>query len=347
MKLASLRNGTRDGELAFVSRDLSKAVRASGVIAGLRTLQQFLDDWDAFALAAERICAELNEAAERAPVRLPVFDFDPIRAMAPLPRAYQWADASAYLNHVALARKARGAEVPASFAVDPLMYQGGSDALLGAAEPIQVAEESWGIDLEGEIAVILGDVPMSVSATDALQHVRLLVLVNDVSLRNLVPAEIAKGFGFFHAKPSSAFSPVAVTPDELGDAWRDGKLHLPLRAFVNGRPLGTPNAGKDMTFSFGQLIAHAAKTRRLAAGTILGSGTVSNMGEGGGPGRPVEQGGAGYTCIAEVRVVEALLEGKPRTPFLKFGDRVRIEMLDERGNSIFGAIDQQVVRARH
>jgi fumarylacetoacetate (FAA) hydrolase len=344
MKLATLRNGTRDGELVLVSRDLSKAVRAADVIAGLATMQQFLDDWDTYVLAAERVAAEIDGALDAAPPRLPAFNFDPARAMAPLPRAYQWADGSAYINHVELARKARGAELPASFAVDPLMYQGGSDTLLGACDPIEVADEAWGVDLEGEIAVILGDVPMGVSAADALEHVRLIVLVNDVSLRNLIPPELAKGFGFFHGKPSSAFSPVAVTPDELGPAWRGGKVHLPLLAHVNGRLLGQPNAGKDMTFSFADLIAHAAKTRRLSAGTILGSGTVSNKGEGGGPGKPVDQGGDGYTCLAEVRVVETLVGGKPRTPFLAFGDRVRIEMLDAAGRSIFGAIDQQVVK---
>lgn len=344
MKLATLRNGTRDGELVLVSRDLSKAVRAADAIAGLSTLQQLLDDWDTYALAAERVDGELNSNASGTTARLPVFDFEAARAMAPLPRAYQWADGSAYINHVELARKARGAELPASFATDPLMYQGGSDSLLGACDPIEIADEAWGIDLEGEIAVVLGDVPMSAPAADALAYVRLIVLVNDVSLRNLVPPEIAKGFGFFHAKPSSAFSPVAVTPDELGRAWRDGKVHLPLLAFVNGKLIGRPQTGQDMTFSFADLIAHAAKTRRLSAGTIIGSGTVSNRGEGGGPGKPVEQGGAGYTCIAEVRVVETLLEGKPRTPFLQFGDRVRIEMKDERGQSIFGAIDQKVVR---
>lgn len=344
MKLATLRNGTRDGELVLVSRDLSRAVRAADAIAGLATLQQFLDDWDTYVLAAERVDAELNEVAKGTGARLSTFDFDPARAMAPLPRAFQWADGSAYVNHVELARKARGAEMPASFAIDPLMYQGGSDSLLGARDPVKVIDEAWGIDLEGEIAVILGDVPMGVSAAAALVHVRLMALVNDVSLRNLIPSEIAKGFGFFHAKPSSAFSPVAVTPDELGGAWRDGKVHLPLLASVNGKPIGRPDAGRDMTFSFADLIAHAARTRRLTAGTVIGSGTVSNKGVGGGPGQPVEQGGAGYTCIAEVRVVETLLEGKARTPFLRFGDRVRIEMVDAQGQSVFGAIDQKVVK---
>lgn len=343
MKLATLRNGTRDGELALVSTDLSKAVRAADAVAGLMTMQQLLDDWDSYVLPAERVAAELDAASERRPTRLPVFDFDAARAMAPLPRAYQWADGSAYLNHVELARKARGATMPESFATDPLMYQGGSDTMLGAHDPIELADEAWGLDLEGEIAVILDDVPMGVSRVAALDHVRLVVLVNDVSLRNLIPGEIAKGFGFLHGKPSSAFSPVAVTPDELGPAWREGKVHLPLCAYVNGELLGQPDAGRDMTFSFADLIAHAAKTRRLSAGTILGSGTVSNRGEGGGPGRPVDEGGVGYTCLAEVRMVETLLRGKPQTPFLKAGDRMRIEMLDASGQSIFGAIDQRVV----
>jgi fumarylacetoacetate (FAA) hydrolase len=343
MKLATLRNGTRDGELVLVSTDLSKAVRAADVIAGLLTMQQLLDDWDAYVLPAERVAAELDAISEGGSTRLPVFDFDAARAMAPLPRAYQWADGSAYLNHVELARKARGAEMPESFATDPLMYQGGSDIMLGPQEPIALVDEAWGLDLEGEIAVILGDVPVGVSRAAALDHVRLVVLVNDLSLRNLIPNEIAKGFGFFHGKPSSAFSPVAITPDELGPAWRDGKVHLPLRAYVNREPLGQPDAGRDMTFSFADLIAHAAKTRRLSAGTILGSGTVSNRGEGGGPGLPVSQGGVGYTCLAEVRMVETLLQGAPRTPFLKAGDRVRIEMLDASGQSVFGAIDQRIV----
>jgi fumarylacetoacetate (FAA) hydrolase len=277
------------------------------------------------------------------PAPFETVDFDAGRCTAPLPRAYQWADGSAYVNHVELVRRARGAEMPASFWTDPLMYQGGSDAFLGPCEPIELAEEAWGIDLEGEIAVVTDDVPMGVSAEEAGDRICLLMLANDVSLRNLIPAELAKGFGFFHGKPSTAFSPVAVTPDELGPAWRDGKVHLPLLAWVNGVPLGRPDAGRDMTFSFHRLVAHAARTRRLGAGTIIGSGTVSNRLDGG-PGRPLAQGGAGYTCLAEVRTVETILEGEPRTPFLKFGDRVRIEMLDERGRSIFGAIDQPVAR---
>jgi fumarylacetoacetate (FAA) hydrolase len=344
MKLATLRNGTRDGALVVVSRDLTRAVRAESAIAGLRTLQQLLDDWDATNLKVQRIYAELNDSAEGArPAPFETVDFDPARCAAPLPRAYQWADGSAYVNHVELVRRARGAEMPASFWTEPLMYQGGSDAFLGPRDAIELAEEAWGIDLEGEVAVITDDVAMGASTEEAAERICLLMLVNDVSLRNLIPPELAKGFGFFHGKPSTAFSPVAVTPDELGPAWRDGKVHLPLLAWLNGKLLGRPDAGVDMTFSFPQLIAHAAKTRRLSAGSIVGSGTVSNKLDGG-PGKPVEEGGAGYTCLAELRTVETLLEGKPRTPFLKFGDRVRIEMLDGHGRSIFGAIEQEVVQ---
>jgi fumarylacetoacetate (FAA) hydrolase len=344
MKLATLKDGTRDGALAVVSRDLTKAVRAEAAVASLRTLQQMLDDWSSMSLKVERIYAELNEAVEghrAAPFE--IVDFDESHCAAPLPRAYQWADGSAYVNHVELVRRARGAEMPPSFWTEPLMYQGGSDTFLGPRDAIAMADEAWGIDLEGEVAAITDDVPMGVSVEEAGEHICLLMLVNDVSLRNLIPAELAKGFGFFHGKPSTAFSPVAVTPDELGPAWADGKVQLPLLAAVNGRLLGRPNAGLDMTFSFPQLIAHAAKTRRLAAGSIVGSGTVSNKGDGG-PGKPVEQGGTGYTCLAELRTVETLLEGQPKTPFLRFGDRIRIEMLDESGCSIFGAIDQEVVR---
>jgi fumarylacetoacetate (FAA) hydrolase len=345
MKLATLRNGTRDGQLAVVSRDLKLAARAEDVVAGLSTLQGLLDDWDGLAPKVERIAAELNEVAEggrRAP--FDTFDFDPAQAMAPLPRAYQWADGSAYVNHVELVRRARGAEMPASFWSDPLMYQGGSDAFLGPQEDILVADAAHGIDLEGELAVVVGDVPMGADRDDAESAIRLFMLVNDVSLRNLIPNELAKGFGFFHGKPSTAFGPVAVTPDELGAAWQGGRVHLPLQAFVNGVALGKPNAGQDMTFSFPDLIAHAARTRRLAAGSIIGSGTVSNRGADGGPGKPVQQGGAGYTCLAEVRTVETLVAGKPKTPFLNFGDIVRLDMCDATGASIFGAIEQRVAR---
>jgi len=338
MKFATLRDGTRDGSLLVVSRDLKKAVVAAKV-RGPRTLQLLLDTWDAAIHDMRAVYEDLNAGSDK----LPAADFQASACEAPLPRAYQWADGSAYVNHVELVRKARGAEMPDTFWTEPLMYQGGSDAFLGPRDAIEVADEAWGIDLEGEVAVITGDVPMGVAREGAAAHIRLLMLVNDVSLRNLIPAELAKGFGFFHGKPSTAFAAVAVTPDELGAAWREGKVHLPLLAELNGRPLGRPNAGVDMTFSFPQLVAHAAKTRRLGAGTIVGSGTVSNK-EGDGPARPVEQGGPGYTCLAEVRTVETILEGKPRTPFLAFGDRVKLEMLDEDGGSIFGAIEQQVVR---
>ena len=345
MKLATLRDGTRDGALAIVSRDLKLATRAEDVVAGLRTLQALLDDWDELAPKVAVISAELNAAADggrHAPFA--TFAFDPSAVMAPLPRAYQWADGSAYVNHVELVRRARGADMPGSFWTDPLMYQGGSDSMIGATDDILVADTAFGIDLEGEVAVVTADVPMGISVADASESIRLLMLVNDVSLRNLIPHELSKGFGFFHGKPSTAFAPVAVTPDELGDHWRDCKLHLPLQAAVNGVPLGAPDAGCDMTFSFAQLIAHAAKTRKLTAGAIIGSGTVSNKGRDGGPGRALADGGAGYTCLAEVRTVETLLEGKPRTPFLNFGDRVRLEMSDAAGNSVFGAIDQKVVQ---
>jgi len=344
MKLATFRDGTRDGALALVARDLSKAVMAETAVSGLRTLQQLMDDWLSTYLKVERIYAELNEAVEgRRPAPFEVVDFDASRCAAPLPRAYQWADGSAYVNHVELVRRARGAEMPASFWTDPLMYQGGSDTFLGPHDPILLADAAWGIDLEGEVAVITDDVPMGATAEEASERICLLMLVNDVSLRNLIPSELGKGFGFFHGKPSTAFSPVAVTPDELGPAWSGGKVHLPLLASVNGKLLGRPNGGVDMTFSFPQLIAHATKTRRLGAGSIVGSGTISNK-LSGGPGKPVEQGGAGYTCLAELRTIETLSEGKPRTPFLAFGDRVRIEMLDEAGRSIFGAIDQEIVK---
>ena len=344
MKVATYRNGTRDGALIIVSRDLRKMVPAASVIAGLQTLQQLLDDWDDLLLKVERVYAELNEIAEvEGMPRFEVEDFQAHRAMAPLPRAFQWADGSAYLNHVELVRRARGAEMPASFWTDPLMYQGGSDSFLGATEAIALADEAWGIDLEGEVAVVTGDVPMGCSAAEAGERIRLIMLANDVSLRHLIPGELAKGFGFFHGKPSTAFSPVAVTPNELGSAWRDGKLHLALLAHLNGKLIGRPNAGVDMAFSFAELIAHAAKTRPLGAGSIVGSGTVSNRGEGG-PTKPIELGGVGYTCLAELRTVETILEGRPHTPFLKFGDRVRIEMLDAAGHSIFGAIEQEITR---
>jgi fumarylacetoacetate (FAA) hydrolase len=336
MKLATRRDGTRDGELVVVSRDLARSVTVPEIA---RTLQAALDDWRTSAPALLAIAGELD--AGRLSDATP---FDPKQAMAPLPRAYQWADGSAYVNHVELVRRARGATMPPEFWTDPLMYQGASDHMLGPCDDIVHADEAWGIDFEAEVAVITGDVPIGASADEASRRILLIMLANDVSLRNLIPAELAKGFGFVQSKPASAFSPVAVTPDELGDAWHDGKVHLPLVTHLNGLPFGRPNAGVDMTFAFPTLIAHIAKTRSLVAGSIVGSGTVSNK-EDGGPGRPAARGGVGYSCIAEQRVVETILEGKPVTPFLRFGDRVKIEMFDAAGRTIFGAIDQTVRRA--
>jgi fumarylacetoacetate (FAA) hydrolase len=284
-----------------------------------------------------RALAVRVDAGEGAP-------FDPARCEAPLPRAFQWADGSAYVNHVELVRRARGAEMPPSFWTDPLMYQGGSDSFLAPQESIRMDDEAWGIDFEAEVAVVCDDVPMGATPAEAASRIRLLMLVNDVSLRNLIPAELAKGFGFFQSKPSSAFSPVAITPDEAGAAWDGSRLHGALRVDLNGGAFGRADAGRDMTFDFGALIAHAAKTRPLCAGTIIGSGTVSNKDADGGPGRPVAEGGVGYSCIAELRTIETLRDGAPRTPFMRFGDRVRIEMLDENGKSLFGAIEQQVER---
>lgn len=335
MKLSSLNQG-RDGRLVVVSKDLTRATDAFFIVP---TLQQALDDWE----RVEPRLRDLGEQLEHGSV--PSFRFHEHDCASPLPRAYQWADGSAYVNHVELVRKARGAEMPESFWTDPLMYQGGSDSFLGPRDPIVAADESHGIDFEAEVAVITGDVPMGATREEAAAAIRLIVLVNDVSLRNLIPAELGKGFGFFHAKPSSALSPAAVTPDELGDAWNGGKVHLPLLSMLNGQPFGRPDAGVDMTFDFPTLIAHAAKTRPLGAGTIIGSGTVSNKDSNGGPGRPVAEGGLGYSCIAEQRTVETLRHGEARTPFMRFGDTIRIEMKDRIGHSIFGAIDQEVAPA--
>jgi fumarylacetoacetate (FAA) hydrolase len=336
MKLATLKE-SRDGRLVVVSRDLTRCTAASTVAP---TLQAALDDWDA---AAPRL-SELAHALESG--LIPHQPFDPAKCAAPLPRAYQWLDGSAYVNHVALVRKARGAEIPASFWTDPLMYQGGSDGMLGPRDPIEAADEAWGIDLEAEVVVILGDVPMGATREEAAGAIKLIMLANDVSLRNLTGPELAKGFGFVQSKPATAFTPVAVTPDELGAAFDGAKVHLPLRSFINGKPFGKPVAGNDMTFDFPTLIAHAANTRALAAGTILGAGTVSNRDADGGAGKPIGEGGLGYSCIAEQRTVETLSMGKPVTPFLKFGDKVRIEMRDAQSRSIFGAIEQEVVRYR-
>ena len=335
MKLATLKDSTRDGRLVVVSRDLTRCSEV-GHIA--RTLQAALDDWAHVAPRLERVAEGLETGSQ------PTVRFHEHHAASPLPRAYQWADGSAYVNHVELVRKARNAEMPESFWSDPLMYQGGSDSFLGPREPILAADEAFGIDMEGEVAVVVDDVPMGASVEEARAAIMLVMLVNDVSLRGLIPGELAKGFGFFQSKPSSAFSPVAVTPDELGEAWDDGKLHLPLLVSLNGKPFGRADAGVDMTFDFGQLVAHAAKTRPLVAGSIIGSGTVSNKLDGG-PGKPVSEGGAGYSCIAEIRTIETIATGAPKTPFLKFGDTVRIEMKDKAGHSIFGAIEQTVQRA--
>ncbi len=336
MKLATLKDGSRDGTLVVVSRDLARVVAVPEIAP---TLQKALDEWDIAASRLEQVYGQLNDGTSARAHR-----FDPRQAHSPLPRAYQWADGSAYVNHVELVRKARGAAMPPEFWTDPLMYQGGSDAFLAPMGDIVFPDESWGIDFEAEVAVITSDVPMGASAIVACSHVVLLMLVNDVSLRNLIPAELSKGFGFFQSKPASSFSPVAATPDELGSAWRDGKLHLPLISHINGKLFGRPDAGVDMTFGFSQLIAHAARTRELAAGTIIGSGTVSNK-QDNGPGRAIASGGAGYSCIAEQRTVETILDGKPSTPFLRYGDTVRIEMLDDNGRSIFGAIEQTVSKS--
>lgn len=326
MKLATLNDGTRDGQLAVVARDLKMAALADGIAP---TLQAALDDWAFIAPQLEALSQQLNAGrAQRS------FEFDSTKCMAPLPRAFQWVDGSAYVNHVELVRKARNAEMPAPFWEDPLMYQGGSDELLGARDAIVLAHEEWGIDFEAEVAVVTGDVPMGATPDQALAQIRLLMLANDVSLRNLVAPELAKGFGFLQAKPATSFSPVAVTPDELGEAWRDGKVHLPLRSTWNGKLVGQPQAGVDMVFNFAQLIAHLCKSRNARAGSIVGSGTVSN-----------KDATRGYSCIAEKRCLELIADGVASTPYMLFGDTIRIEMLDGAGKSIFGAIDQAVTQA--
>ena len=332
MKLATLKDGSRDGQLVVVSRDLASAHYATGIAS---RLQQVLDDWGFMSPQLQDVYDELNAGRARH-----AFPFDPAQCMAPLPRAYQWADGSAYLNHVELVRKARNADVPESFYTDPLMYQGGSDDLQGACDPIVVASEAFGIDFEAEIAVVTGDVRMGATPEQGIDSVRLLMLANDVSPRNLLPAELAKGFGFLQSKPATAFSPVAVTPDELGDAWQGGRVHLALHSTWNGRKVGMCDAGEDMTFHFGQLVAHIAKTRNVRAGSIVGSGTVSNAG--------VEKKGRmewprGYSCIAEKRCIETIQDGQPATDFMKFGDTIRIEMKNRDGHSVFGAIEQEVM----
>lgn len=323
MKLASLKSG-RDGHLVVVSRDLATFVDASKIAP---TLQAALDDWTRARPMLEVLSNDLNAGDVTGE------PFDPDACASPLPRAYQWADGSAYVNHVELVRKARGAEMPDSFWSDPLMYQGGSDSFLGPRDDVVMGDEAWGIDFEGEVAVITDDVAQGASTDEAGEHIQLLMAVNDVSLRNLIPGELAKGFGFFQAKPSSAFSPVAVTPDELGEAWDGARVHLPLTCTMNDELVGAPEAGVDMTFDFPQLVSHAAKTRPLCAGSIIGSGTISNVDR-----------SKGSACLAEVRMLETIADGAPKTDFMKFGDRIRIEMFDPEGNSIFGAIDQAVRR---
>jgi fumarylacetoacetate (FAA) hydrolase len=332
MKLATYKDGSRDGQLVVVSRDLATAHYATG-IAG--RLQQVLDDWNFLSPQLQDLYETLNQGKTRH-----AFPFDPAQCMAPLPRAYQWADGSAYLNHVELVRAARNAEVPKSFYEDPLMYQGGSDDFLGPTEDARFGSEEWGIDFEAEVTVVTGDIPMGATPEQALDGVRLLMLANDWSLRNLIPAELGKGFGFFQSKPATAFSPVAVTPDELGDAWEGGRAHLVLQSSWNGRKVGMCEAGAEMSFHFGQLIAHVCKTRRVRAGSIVGAGTVSNKGVEGANGRM--EWPKGYSCIAEKRAIETIQDGKPSTEFMRFGDTIRIEAKGKDGQSVFGAIDQKV-----
>jgi fumarylacetoacetate (FAA) hydrolase len=323
MKLASYKDGSRDGQLVVVSRDLSMAHYANGIAT---RLQQVLDDWNFLSPQLEDLYVSLNHGRARH-----AFPFDPAMCMAPLPRAYQWADGSAFINHVELVRKARNAEMPESFYTDPLMYQGGSDDFLGPCDDIVVPSEKMGIDFEAEVAVVTADVPMGATPDEALEGIRLLMLANDVSLRNLIPNELAKGFGFFQSKPATAFSPVAVTLDEVGGAWKDGRLHLPLQSTWNGKRVGLCDAGPEMTFHFGQLIAHICKTRNVRAGSIVGSGTVSN-----------KDWSRGYSCVAEKRAIETIEHGEPRTEFMKYGDTIRIEMKGVDGQTVFGAIDQAV-----
>lgn len=325
MKLGTLKEGGRDGTLIVVDRELRRAVRATGIAP---TLQKAIEEWAAVSPKLGTLAEQLRD--DKAPGS---FELDTTALAAPLPRAYQWADGSAYVVHVELVRKARGVEMPPSFWTDPLMYQGGSDSFIGPNDDIELQDEAWGIDFEGEIGIIVDDVPMGISAVAARRHIKLVTILNDVSLRNLIVTELAKGFGFFHGKPATAFAPVAVTPDELGQAWSGARLDLPLISTLNGKEFGHPNAATDLTFDFGQLIAHAARTRNLEAGTVIGSGTVANR-----------DSSVGCSCIAERRVRETIDTGKPSTPFMKVGDRIRIEMLDRAGTSIFGAIDQKVVR---
>lgn len=323
MKLATIKNNTRDGQLVVVNRDLTKAVKVPEIS---KTLQEAIDNWEIIAPKLEQVYQQLqNETA------LNSFDFDSAQAMAAIPRAYHWADGSAYVTHVELVRKARNAELPETFWTDPLIYMGASDAFIGANDDIKIENEEWGIDFESEVAVITDDVPAGVSVKNAQKHIKLIAIINDVSLRNLIPNELSKQFGFYQSKPWTSFAPVVVTPDELGNSWNDTKVHLPLLSTLNSKIIGSPNAGIDMTFNFAQLIAHAAKTRSLMAGSIIGSGTVANQGS-----------PNGSSCLAEVRCLEIIKDGKASTPFMSFGDRIEIEMKNEQGNSIFGKIDQVV-----
>ncbi|WP_413512427.1 fumarylacetoacetate hydrolase family protein [Myroides odoratus] len=323
MKLASIDNGTRDGQLVVVTKDLTKAIAVSEIAA---TMQESIDQWATKESLLKEVYDNLNAGKLSNTI-----DFTTAKVMAPIPRAFHWADGSAYVTHVELVRKARNAELPESFWTDPLMYMGASDAFIGATDPIEIEKEEWGIDFESEVAVITDDVPPGVDTQTALKHIKLVTIVNDVSLRNLIPAELGKQFGFYQSKPWTTFAPVAVTLDELGDDWKEGKLHLPLHSTLNGTLIGSPNAGIDMTFHFGQLVAHAAKTRSLMAGTVIGSGTVANQGS-----------PTGSSCLAEVRCLETIKDGKPSTPFMQFGDRIEIEMMDNDGKSIFGRINQVV-----
>ena len=336
MKLASIKDGTRDGKLVVVSKDLTRYSAADHIAP---TLQAALDDWETIAPQLEVLAQDVEHQA------VPCERFHERETLSPLPRAYQWADGSAYINHVELVRKARDAEVPESFYHDPLMYQGGSDGFLAPREDIPLGDTAWGCDMEGEVACITGDLPMGASKDEAADAIKLLMLVNDVSLRGLIPGELAKGFGFFQSKPASAFSPVAVTPDELGDAWQDNLIHLPLIVDYNGEPFGRAQVDEDATFDLADLVAHVAKTRSVGAGSIIGSGTISNKGADGGPGKPVSEGGRGYSCIAEIRMIETIHDGEAKTRFMAPGDTVRIEMKDADGHSIFGAIEQEVVAA--
>jgi fumarylacetoacetate (FAA) hydrolase len=333
MKLATYKDGSRDGQLVVVSRDLATAHYATGIAA---KLQQALDDWSFISPQLQDLYDSLNNGKARH-----AFPFDPAQCMAPLPRAYQWADGSAFINHVELVRAARNSEVPKTFYEDPLMYQGGSDDFLGPRDDVVVPSEEYGIDFEAEVAVITGDVPMQATPEQALDGIRLLMIANDVSLRNLIPNELAKGFGFFQSKPATAFGPVAITLDEVGDAWDKGRLHLTLQSAWNGRKVGMCEAGPEMTFHFGQLIAHICKTRNVRAGSIVGSGTVSNKGVEGANGKT--EWPKGYSCIAEKRAIETIQDGKPSTEFMKFGDTIRIEMKGKDGQNLFGAIEQKIV----